>query len=91
MPRMIIRVSRWRGVEAIPASTLRMRGIASSRIGIVGRSSSLGVTCEFVSIPGVGGMSFISGSFVVVAGIGGRGSDLVGMVEPINMGLAWGS
>ena len=51
----------------------------------------MGVTCEFVSIPGVGGMSFISGSFVVVAGIGGKGSDLVGMVGPINKGLAWGS
>ena len=54
----------------------------------------MGVTCEFVSIPGVGGMSFIIDSFVMFAGIGGRGSDLVGMavmVGPINMGLAWGS
>ena len=98
MPRMIIRVVRWRGVAEIPASALRMRGKASPTIGIAGRSKSLGVTGEFISILGVGGMSFTIGSFLVVAGIGGIrgrvGGSSVGMtvaVGTINVGLAWGS
>ena len=94
MPRMIIRVVRWRGVAAIPVSALRMRGRASPTIGIAGRSKLLGVTGEFISIVGVGGMLLTSGSFVAVAGIGGRVVGLVGMavaVGTINVGVACGS
>ena len=55
----------------MPASALRMRGKASPTIGIAGRSSSLGVTCEAMLIVGVGVMSFTGdSSFLVVAGIG---------------------
>ena len=54
----------------MPASALRIRGRASPTIGIAGRSNSLGVTCESMSIVGVGVMSFTGGSSLMVVGIG---------------------
>ena len=54
----------------MPASALRIRGRASPTIGIAGRSSSLGVTCEAMLVVGVGVMSFTGGSSLMVVGIG---------------------
>ena len=74
----------------MPASALRMRGRASPTIGIAGCSSSLGVTCESMSIVGVGVMPFTGDSSVMVVGVGDRGGGVVVVTTRWGVGFGRG-